>query len=160
MSARPMVSRRPPDIFDEYVALLADYGAVQKHCTRLFASQMAEIERLQTEAMCLRGAVIMRDTALAALRDELATLRAAVPVLPERRQLAHDPELQRQRIQQLRRERMELRQRLKRSTPSAKLTDVPITQRRATIVERLRVTVAGRARTAAQRWKQIRMLRI
>lgn len=77
MSARPVVHRRPPDIVDEYVGLLADYGAVQKRCTCLFASQAAEIERLQAEAMRLRAAVIMRDTALAAVRDELLRNAAA-----------------------------------------------------------------------------------
>jgi hypothetical protein len=141
-----MVHGRPPDIFDEYVALLADYGAVQKRCTHLFASQTAEIERLQAEAMRLRAAVITRDTALAAMRDELAALHAAVSGLPERRQLAHDPELQRQRLE--------------RSTPSAEPMDAPIDQRRTAIVERLLSTVAARMRTAAQRWKQIRVLRI
>lgn len=160
MSARPMVSGRPPDIFDEYVALLADYGVVQKRCTRLFASQTAEIERLQAEAMRLRAAVIVRDTAQAAMRDELAALHAAAPGLPERRQLAHDLELQRLRVQQLLRERMELRQRLERSTPSAEPMDAPMAQRRTAVVERLLSTVAARMRTAAQRWKQIRMLRI
>jgi hypothetical protein len=155
-----MVSRRPPDIFDEYVALLADYGSVQKHCTRLFASQAAEIERLQADAMRLRAAIITRDTALAALRDELAALHAAVSGLPERRQLAHDPKLQRQRIRRLLRERMDLRQQLKRSSPSTVPMDVPITPRRATIIERLLPTVTATVRTAAQRWKQIRMLRI
>lgn len=153
-----MVFGRPPDIFDEYVALLADYGAVQKHCTHLFASQAVEIDRLRAEAMRLRVAVIMRDTALAAMRDELAALHKAVPGLPKRRQLARGLELQRLRIQQLLRERMELRRRLERSRPST--MDAPIAQRRTTIVERLLPMVTAGMRTAAQRWKQIRMLRI
>jgi chromosome segregation ATPase len=182
MSARPVVSVPPPDIFDEYVALLASYGAVQKRCTCLFASQAAEIERLQAETMRLRAAIIVRDTALAVMRDELAALNTAAPGLSRRRQLVHQLELQQRRIQRLVRERTELRQRLERSgSPGEPMhactgqihsratalsridvreQNIPATRRRMTLIERLLLTVGAGTRATAQRWKRIRVLRI
>ncbi|HET7634437.1 MAG TPA: hypothetical protein VFK51_06885 [Burkholderiales bacterium] len=127
MSTRPTICGRRPDIFAEHAALLADYGEVQKRCTRLFADQAAEIERLRAETMRLRAAIVVRDTALAAMRDELAVLRR-VPGLREH-------------------------------GPSIDPIDAPRARHRTTIVERL-LPMMTRMRTAAQRWKQIRMLRI
>ena len=60
----------------EYVALCREYAAVQERCSREMAQQRREIERLQAQAMRLRAAVIVRDTALALAREEHARLMA------------------------------------------------------------------------------------
>ncbi|WP_119964918.1 hypothetical protein [Simplicispira lacusdiani] len=62
--------------FDEHLALCRAYGAVQERCSRVMAQQRAEIERLQAQAVRLRAAVIVRDTALALAREDHARLVA------------------------------------------------------------------------------------
>jgi hypothetical protein len=54
-----------PQLINEYHALMHHFGKTQLRCDALVRSQAAEIERLQSEAMRLRAAVIVRDTALA-----------------------------------------------------------------------------------------------
>ena len=60
----------------EYVALCREYAAVQERCSREMAQQRREIERLQAQAMRLRAAVIVRETALALAREDHARLVA------------------------------------------------------------------------------------
>lgn len=68
----------PPayDPVEEHAILCRAYGAVQERCSRLLAQQHAEIERLQAQAMRLRAAVIVRETALALAREDHARLVA------------------------------------------------------------------------------------
>lgn len=96
---------------DEYLALLASYGKVQAHCTRLISEQHSEIERLHAELMLARAAIIVRDSALAMAREDLAELKSAAPDLPKRLEMARRIASQQARIEQLQRECTALRQR-------------------------------------------------
>ena len=60
----------------EHAALLAAYGQAQAHCSQLLAAQAARILYLESEAMRLRAAVILRDTALAWAREDRKALEA------------------------------------------------------------------------------------
>jgi hypothetical protein len=90
----------------EHIALTRQYGAVQKQCSQLLQSQRAEIARLEAEVMRLRAAVLLRDTALAAARDDRAELEASIPGLPRRAVLARRVDALLARIQLLMRERL------------------------------------------------------
>jgi hypothetical protein len=65
----------------EHAALLAAYGQAQSHCSRLITAQAARILHLEAEAMRLRAAVIMRDTALAWAREDRQALEGSIPAL-------------------------------------------------------------------------------
>jgi hypothetical protein len=54
-----------PQLISEYHALMRHFGKTQRRCDALVRAQAAEIERLQGQAVRLRAAVIVRDTALA-----------------------------------------------------------------------------------------------
>lgn len=54
----------------EHGVLMLQYGYAQARCSELLVTQAAEIVRLQAEAMRLRAAVIVRDTALAYARED------------------------------------------------------------------------------------------
>ena len=72
----------------EHAALLAAYGQAQSHCSRLLAAQAARILYLESEAMRLRAAVILRDSALAWEREDRKALETSIPGLPRRVALA------------------------------------------------------------------------
>ena len=93
----------------EYLALLTSYGEVQTRCSRLVSEQRHEAGWRKAELMRARAEAIMRDSALAMLREDLATLKAALPGLPKRVELVRQLALQRTRIAQLQREYAELR---------------------------------------------------
>ena len=59
-----------PQLISEYHALMHHFGKTQTRCDALVRAQAAEIARLQAEAMRLRAAVIVRDTALAWERSQ------------------------------------------------------------------------------------------
>ena len=90
----------------EHSALMRQYGAVQKQCSQLLQSQRAEMARLEAEVMRLRAAVLLRDTALAAAREDRAELVASIPGLPRRAVLARRVDALLARIQLLMRERL------------------------------------------------------
>ncbi|MCD2511630.1 DUF2325 domain-containing protein [Comamonas endophytica] len=54
-----------PQTITEYHALMRHYGQTQARCDALVRAQAAQIARLEGQAMRLRAAVIVRDTALA-----------------------------------------------------------------------------------------------
>ena len=54
----------------EHLSLCRAYGEVQERCTRVMAWQQAEIERLRAQTMRLRGALVVRETALAYARED------------------------------------------------------------------------------------------
>ena len=60
----------------EFRAVCRAYGDAQTRCTRLMAAQQHRIEQLEAELVRSRAAAIVRETALAWLRADLA--RAAV----------------------------------------------------------------------------------
>lgn len=89
----------------EHQTLVAQYGEVQSRCSALIAAQAVEITRLQAEAVRLRAAVMLRDTALAWEREDRRTVEAAIPGLPRRLNLARRVESLMARIHALMRER-------------------------------------------------------
>lgn len=60
-----LAAQELPPVMDEYQALMRHFGQTQTRCDALLRSQAAEIAHLQGQAMRLRAAVIVRDTALA-----------------------------------------------------------------------------------------------
>ena len=90
----------------EYAALLNAYGRAQARCSQLIGEQAAYIQRLEAEAMCLRAAVIIRDTALDWARADQAALVAVIPGLPKRVALARRVTQLMERVQSLMRERL------------------------------------------------------
>lgn len=57
---------------NEHAVLLAAYARAQERCSRLLAEQAVQIEALQAQVVRLRGAMLMRDSAVALVREELA----------------------------------------------------------------------------------------
>lgn len=68
----------------EHAVLLRAYARAQERCSRLLAEQAAQIERLEAQVMRLRGALVVRDSASAILREELAARAALGGALPKR----------------------------------------------------------------------------
>ncbi len=99
-------SRDVEQLIGEHHALMRHHGQVQRRCSELVREQAAEIEGLRAQAMRLRAAVIVRDTALAWAREQRAELEAAIPGLPRRVVLARRVEALLVRIQDLMRERL------------------------------------------------------
>lgn len=60
----------------EFQAICRAYGDAQTRCTRILASQQRRIDRLESELLRTRAAVLVRLTALAWAREDAA--RAAV----------------------------------------------------------------------------------
>jgi hypothetical protein len=98
----------------EHCALIAQYGQVQRRCSAVITRQAAEIERLQAQAIQLRGRLIVSETALALERNDRLALEAAIPGLPRRLTLARRVETLMQRVQDLMRERLGLQRRQER----------------------------------------------
>ncbi|WP_256856450.1 DUF2325 domain-containing protein [Variovorax sp. KK3] len=66
------------DLVVEHRALLRHYGQVQLRCGELVRAQAAEIDKLRAEAIRLRAAVIVRDTALAWQKEQCTSLDVQV----------------------------------------------------------------------------------
>lgn len=77
-----------PGLDREHRALLAQYGEIQKRCSTVIAAQAAEIARLQSLAVRLRAAAMVRETALAWEREDRQAVEDAIPGLPKRLTLA------------------------------------------------------------------------
>ncbi|GKT23718.1 DUF2325 domain-containing protein [Acidovorax sp. SUPP3334] len=94
------------DLIEEHRVLLDGYGRAQVRCSRLLALQAAEIERLQAQAIRLRGRAIVAETALAFAREAHAENAAAlaIPGALRRRAMGRQIEALGQRIQDLMRE--------------------------------------------------------
>ena len=90
-----------PGLDPEHRALLAQYGEIQKRCSAVIAAQAAEIKRLQAQAVRLRAAVLLRETALAWEREDRQAVEAAIPGLPKRLTLARRVEWLIGRVQDL-----------------------------------------------------------
>lgn len=100
-------------IVREHSVLLNEYGRVQNRCSELVARQVDQIEALQTElararaeVVRLRADVIVRDTELAYVREDMAALEAAIPGLPTRVTLARRVESLTEHLHSLMRERL------------------------------------------------------
>lgn len=120
-----------PGLDREHRALLAQYGEIQKRCSAVIAAQAAEIKRLQAQAVRLRAAALLRETALAWEREDRQSVEAAIPGLPKRLALARRVEWLMGRVQDL---QHALRERLSR----AKAPALPATQTEAATAPDLR----------------------
>ena len=69
-TSSPFADTLPAD----HVAVCRTYAGVQERCTRLMAQQQAEIAHLQAQVVRLRAAAIVRVSALAFVRADLALL--------------------------------------------------------------------------------------
>lgn len=63
-------------LVEEHAVLLSAYARVQERCSRLLTEQAAQIEALQAQVLRLRGALVLRDSAVAMVREELAARSA------------------------------------------------------------------------------------
>ena len=120
-----MKTRHPlPGLDREHRALLAQYGEIQQRCSSVIAAQAAEIARLQAQAVRLRAAALLRETALAWEREDRQALEAAIPGLPKRLTLARRVEWLMGRVHDLQRA---LRERLGRTkTPALPSAELPV----------------------------------
>lgn len=84
----PQAPAALPGLDREHRALLAQYGEIQKRCSTVIAAQATEIARLQAQAVRLRAAAMVRESALAWEREDRQALEAAIPGLPKRLTLA------------------------------------------------------------------------
>lgn len=108
----------------EHAALLAAYGQAQIHCSQLLSAQAARIEQLEAQAMGLRAAVIIRDTALAWARADHDALEGSIPGLPKRVALARRVTQLMERVQSLMRERLAWQDRISQAR-AAQLAQAP-----------------------------------
>lgn len=103
--------QRLDQLQDENAVLTRELVTLKERHARALAQRAAEVDSLNAELMRAVGRVITRDSSLAALRDELAALKAEVPDLQARMDLARRVELQRHRIHELERYRVSWQQR-------------------------------------------------
>ena len=101
----------------ENSALRAELAALQQRARRQAAEMQSRLDRLQERAMRERADAIGRDTALAALRDELQALHEQAPGLPRRQELARQVQAQAERIVELERALSRERQAAERRAP-------------------------------------------
>ncbi len=90
-------------LIEENTALSRELGAAQLRNTRQAEEHRRRSDHQQTQIVQLRAQLIGRDTAIAALRDDLQRLETAVPGLKSRFELARESERQLDRLQQLER---------------------------------------------------------
>lgn len=95
-----------PDLAQEHEVLLRGYGRAQARCSDLLHEQAQTIARLQAQAMRLRAAVIVRDSALAWEREDRLALERAAPGLPRRQTLARRVDDLLARVQELMRQQL------------------------------------------------------
>jgi len=93
-------------LLDEHRALMRHYGRAQVRCSDLMREQAAELVELRSQAVRLRAAVIVRETALAWEREDRLALRMLIPGLPRRLVLARRVDQLLERVHELMRERL------------------------------------------------------
>ncbi|WP_312439503.1 DUF2325 domain-containing protein [Janthinobacterium sp.] len=95
-------------IAQEHRVLLSAYARAQARCSVQLADQAARIAELEAQLMRTQAQIVIRDTKLALVREELAELAAAAPGLPTRVKLARRVEWLSERVQDLMRELLRL----------------------------------------------------
>lgn len=101
--ARRVDLQRFEALIEENGALARELGALKLRTARQSDDAAQRREQQQCQVVRLRAELIGRDTRLAALRDELGALEAAVPELKARRELAADNEHLHGRLQDVQR---------------------------------------------------------
>ncbi len=94
-------------LLHEHHVLMRAHGRVQARCSQQLQAQTRMIDHLQAQALRLRAAVIVRETALAWAREDRAVLEQAIPGLPRRVALARHVDTLVLRIRSLLRERLQ-----------------------------------------------------
>lgn len=102
-SARRVDQQRFDELVAENAVLARELAVIQQRVTRQSARQAQRIEAQQGEIIRLRAELIGRDTTLAALRQDQATLEAAAPGLKQRFELTRQTQAQLERIHELQR---------------------------------------------------------
>lgn len=102
----PVAAHDFEQLLREHRVLMCEYGKTQKRCSEQLRAQAREIERLNAQAMQLRAAAIVRETALAWAREDRAALEQTIPGLPKRLTLARRVDALLARIHDLMRERL------------------------------------------------------
>jgi hypothetical protein len=97
-------------LIEENGVLARELGAAQQRATRLADEHHQRHEHQQSQLVQLRAQLIGRDTLIAALRQELQALEAAVPTLRNRLELARENERHVERLQMLERALLQSRQ--------------------------------------------------
>jgi hypothetical protein len=100
-------------------ALHRDLDELRCRLQQQAAELQVQLERQQSQALRHRAEAIGRETAIAALRDELQQMEAHAPGLKRRVELAHQVQAQAERIVSLERSLTRLRQQAERETPPA-----------------------------------------
>lgn len=113
----------------EHAVLLRQYARVQDRCSQLLSRQKDEIEALKTAAVRLRGALIVRETQLAWLREDQQASDALAPTLQKRTAMSRRIDELLARVHSLMRERLHWQWNVALSksapTPAAIPTAVP-----------------------------------
>lgn len=106
----------------EVGALRSELDACRLHAQQQAGTLQLQLDRSQARGMRLQADAIGRDTALAALRDELRSLQAMAPGLQRRAELARRLQAQAERI-------AELEQALRRARQQAERLPAPVPAR-------------------------------
>jgi hypothetical protein len=96
----------------ENAVLTRELGKVQERSTRLLSDKKAEIERLNLQLMQLRAEIVSKDSRLAFLIDDMASLKASIPGFDAGVRLQKKVDRMAARQSELEGQNMELKQKL------------------------------------------------
>jgi hypothetical protein len=89
------------DLCDEHGRVVRELGRAQRRASAVIVEQARKIAALEAQAMQLRAAVMIRETALAWAKEELTEVTTAIAGLPKRLALARQVRMLEARIQTL-----------------------------------------------------------
>jgi hypothetical protein len=115
--------QRLNELLDENAVLSRELGAAQQRCTRQADEHARTVAQLQADVVKLRAELIGRDTALAAVSEELRALERSVPGLRSRAELGRLVERQITRIHDLERALLRVQQEVERERARAELAE-------------------------------------
>lgn len=113
MAAR-VDSDRFEALLQENALLSRELGGAQQRCMRQATNHARRADELQEQILSLRARLIVRDTVIAGLREELQTLEAAVPGLKSRLELARANQRLIERVHQTERARLQAQHEVER----------------------------------------------
>lgn len=94
-------------LIDENAVLARELGAAQQRSMRQAAEHARRGDELQSQVVTLRAQLILRDTTIASLREDLQALENAIPGLQSRVELARESQRLIERVQQLERSQLQ-----------------------------------------------------
>jgi hypothetical protein len=98
------------NLVDENAVLARELGAAQQRSMRQAAEHARRAEELQGSVVALRAQLIVRDTTIASLREDLQSLESALPGLQSRVDLARESQRLIERVHQLERSHLQSQQ--------------------------------------------------